>query len=134
MRLVSQHRGTADQALMSPRAPKQCGRFGCDVLVTGQPYCDDHTREASRLKAPSPSSRAANNPRERARRKAAVQHHVTLYGFTCPGWERAAHFSTDLTAAHSTAVALGGTDSPLTVLCRPCNSRQARQGTVVSHT
>jgi 5-methylcytosine-specific restriction protein A len=25
-----------------PRAPKKCGRSGCDTRVTGRTYCDEH--------------------------------------------------------------------------------------------
>lgn len=28
---------------MSPRAPKKCGRTGCDTRVTGATYCAEHT-------------------------------------------------------------------------------------------
>ena len=64
----------------------------------------------------------------------AVASCVRVNGWVCPGWERDPHESRDLTAAHSTAVAVGGVGSLLSVLCRSCNSRQgdapsrARQG------
>lgn len=32
--------------VVSPRAPKHCGRSGCPTLVRGRTYCDDHTPEA----------------------------------------------------------------------------------------
>jgi hypothetical protein len=50
---------------------------------------------------------------------------VAVRGWVCPGYERPEHESRDLTAAHSVAVARGGRDSRLSVLCRSCNSRQA---------
>lgn len=103
-----------------PRAPKRCGRTGCEVRVIGKTYCPDHAR-----RPPSKSSIAARDPRERARRKAVVDAWVTANGWVCPGWERPEHPSRDLTAAHKTAVALGGKDSILSVLCRSCNARQA---------
>lgn len=102
------------------RAPKKCGRQGCEVRVVARTYCPEHSR------APlSPSSRAARDPSERRRRSAVVADWVASHGWTCPGYERPAHASRDLTAAHSVAVSTGGRDSALTVLCRSCNSRQS---------
>lgn len=102
-----------------PRAPKRCGRFGCENRVVGRTYCPEHAKRPQ-----SPSSRTANLPGERARRKKAVVAWVSVNGWVCPGWERPAHPSKDLTAAHSTAVSAGGVDSVLRVLCRRCNARQ----------
>lgn len=111
-----------------PRAPKKCGAAGCEARVVGRTYCALHT-------VPSPSSRADSRvPGERRRRAEAVASWVRVNGWVCPGWERDPHESRDLTAAHSTAVAVGGVRSLLSVLCRSCNSRQgdapsrARQG------
>lgn len=73
----------------------------------------------------SPTAQHRNPNAERVRRKAVVNAWVSVRGWTCPGWMRDSHPSTDLTAAHVTAVAHGGGDGPLTVLCRSCNSRQA---------
>ena len=88
--------------------------------MTGRTYCPEHARRPL-----SKSSLAARDPRERARRKAIVDGWVAANGWVCPGWERPEHASRDLTAAHKTAVAHGGKDSTLGVLCRSCNSRQA---------
>jgi len=111
---------------MSPRAQKQCGHFGCDILVSGGvTYCDGHLLERRRAAPLSPTAQNRNPNVERVRRKAVVNAWVSVRGWTCPGWMRDPHPSTDLTAAHATAVALGGGDGPLTVLCRSCNSRQA---------
>ena len=101
-----------------PRAPKKCGRLGCEARVTGRTYCPDHAK-----RPPSPSSIAARDPAESARRARAVASWVKHNGHVCSGYERPAHPSRDLTAAHATAVARGGKDSALTVLCRSCNSR-----------
>lgn len=100
-----------------PRAPKPCGKWGCENL-TDRTYCPEHRRRPY-----SPSSIAARDPRERARRKAVVDAWVVANGWLCPGYERPAHPSKDLTAAHGTAVARGGRDIK-GVLCRSCNSRQ----------
>ncbi|GAA1436352.1 hypothetical protein GCM10009616_35890 [Microlunatus lacustris] len=77
----------------------------------------------------SPTYLARNSSRrERTRRTEAVQDWVAVHGWLCPGWERPAHPSQDLTAAHVVAAAHGGADGPLTVLCRSCNSRQGVAG------
>lgn len=108
-----------------PRAPKRCGSHPCPAYATpGKTYCATHQAERMRRAAPSPSSRAGDDPAERERRAAAVSAWVNDNGWVCPGYRRDPHVSHDLTAAHATAVAAGGTRSPLTVLCRGCNSRQ----------
>lgn len=107
-----------------PRAPKKCGRLGCEARVTGRTYCPDHAK-----RPPSPSSIAARDPAESARRARAVASWIKHNGHVCSGYERPAHPSRDLTAAHSTAVARGGKDSALTVLCRSCNSRMWTKST-----
>jgi 5-methylcytosine-specific restriction enzyme A len=59
----------------------------------------------------------------RTRRARVVAEWINIYGAWCPGWQRPAHPSTDLTADHQIAVAAGGPeDGPLRVLCRGCNS------------
>jgi hypothetical protein len=66
--------------------------------------------------------RPAVDQAERERRATAVREHVAQHGWRCPGWGRAAHTSTDLTADHVHAVAAGGAEGgPLAVLCRSCN-------------
>lgn len=106
-----------------PRAPKKCGDLDCTTRVPGGvTYCPEHEKR-------SPSSIAADDPAERRRRKAAVEAHVAIHGWWCPGWgSQEAHESHDLTAAHTKAVGLGGADSELRVLCRTCNSSQLMAG------
>ncbi len=111
---------------MSPRAQKQCGHFGCDILVSGGvTYCDGHLLERRRTAPLSPTARHRNPNIERVRRHAVIDAWVAANGWLCPGWHRDPHPSTDLTAAHAVAVVHGGEDGPLTVLCRSCNLRQA---------
>lgn len=57
---------------------------------------------------------------------AAVEVHVRIFGWTCPGWGVPAHHSTDLTGDHELALALGGLSTPgnVQVLCRGCNARK----------
>jgi hypothetical protein len=101
-----------------PRAPKKCGVTECDERVVGRSYCRIHSR-----RPPSPSSIAARSRPEQKRRANVVREWVNQNGWWCPGWRREAHYSRDLTAAHSVAVAFGGTEID-GVLCRSCNSRQ----------
>lgn len=112
-----------------PRAPKECGRYGCGALVVGTTYCPTHKAEAMRTARPSPSSMQRRPNAVRTQRAAAVQAWVTVNGWVCPGYGRDPHPSHDLTAAHSVAVADGGAGSQLRVLCRSCNSRQGRTPT-----
>jgi 5-methylcytosine-specific restriction endonuclease McrA len=59
-------------------------------------------------------------------RKAAVETHVALYGWTCPGWGVSPHHTYDLTGDHSIPLSRGGLTTPgnTLVLCRGCNSRK----------
>lgn len=102
-----------------PRAPKACAANGCDEPTIGRTYCPAHT-----LRNLTPTYRDRASKSERRRRADAVDAWVRVNGLVCPGWERPAHESGDLTAAHSTAVAKGGVGSALFVLCRSCNARQ----------
>ena len=66
---------------------------------------------------------------ERRRRAAAVKAHRERFGNVCPGWGRAPHPSTDLTADHDHAIAVGGSPTgTLNVLCRSCNGAKGTQG------
>ncbi|MDN3356068.1 HNH endonuclease [Actinomadura sp. DC4] len=80
---------------------------------------------------PKRRTRAGYGRNERRRRADLVRVHVEQYGWVCPGWQRDAHPSTDLTADHVNPRAAGGRiDGPLRVLCRSCNSaRQAELDT-----
>lgn len=56
-----------------------------------------------------------------------LAEHQRAWPGLCPGWQRPAHPSDDLTVDHIIPKALGGTDARenLQVLCRPCNSAKA---------
>lgn len=57
----------------------------------------------------------------------AIEAHVRVNGWTCPGWGVPAHPSRDLTADHELAVARGGLSTVANlgpVLCRGCNARK----------
>lgn len=101
---------------MGKRLRGKCAQPGCPVITTAT-RCQQHRIE-------SPTWHANNSRSERRRRAATVSMWIQEHGWICPGWQCDPHPSQDLTAAHSVAVALGGVHSPLTVLCRSCNSRQ----------
>lgn len=92
---------------------------GCRRRVTGR--CDRCDRGTS---APRVVAKKLGYGRREAQRRAdTVAAWVRLHGWNCPGWQREAHPSTDLTADHITPIQLGGPQGgPLTVLCQPCNS------------
>jgi 5-methylcytosine-specific restriction protein A len=95
----------------------------CGVLVTGPankagtrcPKCRRLMQRAKRQQRPHTYS-------EDQRRAHVVAEWRAAYGDWCPGWQRMAHHTTDLTADHLVAVAAGGSETGLLqVLCRACN-------------
>lgn len=56
----------------------------------------------------------------------AIDAHVKVFGWVCPGFGRPAHPSRDLTAGHPIALANGGApiQAGLIVECRSCGSRR----------
>lgn len=98
-----------------------CSTPGCGALVKpGVTRCKQHGEY-------SPTYRARQSSRaERTRRSDTVSAWVAEHGWLCPGWNREPHESHDMTAAHVTAAKDGGADGELSVLCRSCNSREAR--------
>ncbi|KKF01936.1 hypothetical protein WN67_11010 [Mycolicibacterium obuense] len=106
-----------------PRARlKSCAQPGCPELQQ-ETRCTEHRRQRDRHQRQFGSKQS--EPRDRARRKAAVDAHRAQHGDWCPGWGREAHPSSDLTADHITEVAFGGDPhGPLQVLCRSCNARK----------
>jgi HNH endonuclease len=59
----------------------------------------------------------------------AIEVHVRLFGWTCPGWGVPSHHSVDLTGDHELALSLGGLSSAANVqiLCRSCNARKGNR-------
>ncbi|BAD56365.1 hypothetical protein CRM89_00300 [Nocardia sp. FDAARGOS_372] len=108
-----------------------CSEPGCP---NAQPEarCDEHRRERERHYARTTPTKATRDTAERRRRADAVARHRAAHGDWCPGWQRPAHPSTDLTADHRTPIAAGGDPAgPLDVLCRGCNA--ARGARVSPH-
>ncbi|SKF61371.1 Uncharacterised protein [Mycobacteroides abscessus subsp. abscessus] len=93
-----------------------CAEPNCPTLIPKAGRCPAHRID-------SPTTYQRSNP-ERKRRARAVAEHVARLGWVCPGYGVPAHESRDLTADHVLAVANGGGDGALAVLCRPCNSRK----------
>lgn len=93
-----------------------CAEPGCYTQVNSG-RCQPH-------KVEPPTWHAGNSRAERRRRAATVAAWIAQHGHWCPGYGVPAHPSTDLTADHTEAVAHGGADGELAVLCRPCNSRK----------
>lgn len=84
------------------------------------PGCSNYTKASRCVHHAIPEYSYA----ERERMRAAVEAHRLHWGDRCPGYGVPSHPSTDLTADHVVPVSRGGTGSPLTVLCRACNSRK----------
>jgi 5-methylcytosine-specific restriction protein A len=98
--------------------------LGCGVLVTG-PASKQGTR-CAKCRRQQQRVKRAKRPRishtEEQRRAHVVAQWRAAYGDWCPGWQRMAHHTADLTADHVVAVAAGGGEAgPLQVLCRACN-------------
>lgn len=75
-----------------------------------------------------PSRAVYDNPRWRALSRRAIDRWVLEHGWTCPGWQRPAHPSHDLTGDHATALAASGEafdPANVGILCRACNGRKA---------
>ena len=88
-----------------------------------EPRCPSHRRERDRYYQATTPTKVTRDRAERARRAAAVTAHREQHGDWCPGWKRAGHPSTDLTADHIDPVAnTGRPDGALQVLCRGCNA------------
>ena len=100
---------------------KPCAEPGCPELQY-ETRCAEHRREDNRYRRQFGSK--ASEPRDRGRRKAAVDAHRAQRGDWCPGYGREPHESSDLTADHIDEVAFGGDPhGDLQTLCRGCNAR-----------
>lgn len=108
------------------RAQSVCNEPGCPETAAYRGKCRTHARAAERhARATVPTKRArARSNAERRKRADIVAAWRKRYGDWCPGYKRAPHRASDLTAEHVQALADGGAPAqPLIVLCRACNSR-----------
>jgi 5-methylcytosine-specific restriction protein A len=104
---------------------KVCSVPGCPNLQPDS-RCPEHQRDENRYRRTTTPTKI-HEPRDRARRKAAVDNHRTEHGDWCPGWNRPPHPSADLTADHITEISDGGhPHGELQILCRSCNAAKAR--------
>lgn len=99
---------------------------GCQSRFEGRGLrCADCAARRQREQPARPKRRPGYNQAERERRARTVAAHRAVFGDWCPGYQRPAHPSTDLTADHIVSVAAGGSEGgDLTVLCRGCNGRK----------
>ncbi|WP_454175004.1 hypothetical protein [Gordonia sputi] len=111
---------------MSRAKLRVCSVPGCGLMQRGA-LCRPHKIiEDQKQRRTVPTK--VTEPRDRARRRAAVSAHRERHGDWCPGFGRAAHRSADLTADHRREIQEGGSPSgALDVLCRSCNSRKAKR-------
>jgi 5-methylcytosine-specific restriction endonuclease McrA len=77
--------------------------LGCHTLISSGSYC---------LACRNTTRRGYGHQHQQRARKAIAQH----------PWCSRCGATDDLTADHTIPISQGGTDSPLTVLCRSCNS------------
>ena len=104
-------------------ALRPCIEPGCPKL-TLTTRCPTH--HAARQRAKDARRPQRRTYAEQHRRQEIVREWILLNGYWCPGipGEQPPHPSHDLTADHTNPVAISGDEhGPLTVLCRPCNSR-----------
>ena len=99
--------------------------LACGVLT-------DHTRCAACARAYARAHASPHNPARDPRAIRRLHHRVVrewvqTHGPLCPGWQREAHQSYDLTADHVVPLAAGGRDTldNLQALCRSCNGRKS---------
>jgi 5-methylcytosine-specific restriction protein A len=103
---------------MTPRPCLTCGR-----LTPSGTRCPDCERPRARATQRAKRLVRPYTAAEKRRRADAVDQWRQQFGDWCPGWQREAHPSLDLTADHVVPVAAGGIESgPLRVICRQCNS------------
>lgn len=81
---------------MAPRAPKKCGRTGCEQRVTGRRYCDTHTAEHQARTNTTARGYGADH---QARRRAALQRFIP--GQPCPRCGEPMHDPTRLDLDHT---------------------------------
>ncbi len=112
------------------RARLLCREAGCPEPATYRGRCKYHAKLAQREEWKRTPTKFTRNSGEQSRRARTVAAWRARYGDWCPGYKKAPHYATDLTAQHAHAIAQGGSPTqPLTALCRECNSRHAQDVT-----
>lgn len=111
---------------MTGRPSAVCCQGRCPHRAVRLGRCPEHAAEREAHQRRTTPTKMVE-PRERARRKRAVELHVTRKGWWCPGWGRPSHQvkAGQLTADDVDPVAVTGKPSrTLMVMCRSCNSRK----------
>lgn len=111
---------------MPSRVCLNCGRvFNPGAPGASKSRCLDCTRTRNRDTTRAKRAVRPYTAAERERRAATVRAHRAQHGDWCPGWQVPPHASADLTADHVVSFAVSRIEhSPLSVLCRSCNSRK----------
>lgn len=101
----------------------------CGRLTSPGPRCPEHERLYRRRRwGNKPINPLYRTPRWRALSASILAEHRRTNGDWCPGYQREAHMTSDLTVDHIVAMRNGGAPydrTNLTVLCRSCNGRKA---------
>lgn len=105
------------------------GRWSCDACPVPSTNETDEVGISSSTPGRPSAHRRGYDRSWRAIVRQAIEVHVRIHGWTCPGWGTPAHHSSDLTGDHELPLALGGrtTKANVQILCRGCNSRKGRQ-------
>ncbi|MDJ0489146.1 HNH endonuclease [Rhodococcus qingshengii] len=112
---------------MARARTRVCSKPGC-AHMQAEAQCPEHRAERDRYQRATTPTKVTRDHAERQRRAQAVNEHRAMQGDWCPGYLRAPHSSSDLTADHIVDIQHGGSPTgPLQVLCRSCNSRKAGQ-------
>ncbi len=91
--------------------------------------CELHRRsKRDAMNRPTAPNPAYDSAWRKVVRK-VVTNHVLTHGWTCPGYGRNPHPSTDLTGDHVVSLADGGASvaANVRILCRSCNSRKGKR-------
>ncbi len=102
-----------------PRAPKKCGREGCEVRVAGARYCPAHKSQWEYNRAPRTSTAG-----HKAWRLAILNRDHWFCQIRLPGCTRRATI-----ADHITAVAFGGAQYDLgngQAACQSCSDEKSK--------
>lgn len=102
-----------------PRAPKKCGRQGCEVRVVGRTYCPQHAAEAQ---APGSWGRGSTRQSRREREQVLAAWPTCYLQYDC-----CTRVSTE--DDHVIPLSQGGSDdlSNRRGACGPCHRRKSQR-------
>lgn len=104
-----------------PRAPKKCGRAGCEERVVGRPYCVPHTPVGWDTSCRPGSTRAGRKLRDQLLTEQPI--------CTCPGCSRCSPTGCTRPSTeddHLVPLGEGGSDDPSNHAgkCSPCHTQK----------